>query len=77
MAGFCALRSSHTCRGELRLRDVSFRYALRPERLVLDQLNLHVRPGEVVALCGPSGGGKSSCIALIERFYDPEQVVMR
>ena len=51
---------------------VSFRYALRPEKLVLDGLSLHVRPGEVVALCGPSGGGKSSCIALLERFYAPE-----
>ena len=61
-----------SCRGDLKLVRVSFRYALRPEKLVLDGLSLHVRPGEVVALCGPSGGGKSSCIALLERFYAPE-----
>ena len=60
------------CEGELRLVDVSFRYALRPESLVLRRLSLHARPGEVVALCGPSGGGKSSVISLIERFYAPE-----
>jgi len=60
------------CRGELRLDDVSFRYSLRPERLILDHLSLCANPGEVIALCGPSGGGKSSIIALIARFYDPE-----
>jgi hypothetical protein len=61
-----------TCEGELRLENVRFRYALRPETLVLDGLSLHAKPGEVVALCGPSGGGKSSVIAIIERFYEPE-----
>ena len=61
-----------SCRGDLKLVGVSFRYALRPEKLVLERLSLHVKPGEVVALCGPSGGGKSSCIALLERFYDPQ-----
>ena len=39
---------------------------------MLSKLNLHVKPAEVVALCGPSGGGKSSIIALLERFYVPE-----
>ena len=44
------------CEGDLKMVDVSFTYALRPERPVLTGLNLHVKPGEVVALCGPSGG---------------------
>ena len=64
--------SPSTCLGDLKMVDVTFSYALRPERPVLDGLSLHVKPGEVVALCGPSGGGKSSCIALLERFYDPQ-----
>ena len=61
-----------SCRGDLKLTNVTFRYQLRPERTVLSKLNLHVKPAEVVALCGPSGGGKSSIIALLERFYVPE-----
>jgi ATP-binding cassette subfamily B (MDR/TAP) protein 9 len=60
------------CRGDLKLIDVRFRYALRPERPILSGLSLHAAPGEVVALCGPSGGGKSTVVALLERFYVPE-----
>jgi len=61
-----------TCRGDVRLDGVTFRYALRPEKRILDGLSLHAAPGEVVALCGPSGGGKSTVISLVERFYTPE-----
>ena len=55
--------------GEVALRDVSFSYPTRPDKRVLDGLSLGAAPGEVVALCGPSGSGKSSCIALIQRLY--------
>ena len=58
---------------QIQLVNVHFRYQLRPERPILSGLNLHAAPGEVVALCGPSGGGKSSIICLIERFYTPER----
>ena len=60
------------CRGDVKFVEVTFRYALRPEKLVLDRLSLHATPGEVLALCGPSGGGKSTVIALLERFYAAE-----
>ena len=62
----------HTCAGELRLDEIHFAYQLRPDRPVLSGLSLHAAAGEVVALCGPSGGGKSSIISLIERFYVPD-----
>jgi ATP-binding cassette subfamily B (MDR/TAP) protein 9 len=61
-----------TCRGEVELRDVVFRYPARPAFPVLRKLNMIAKPGQVVALVGPSGGGKSSCVALLENFYEPE-----
>ena len=53
------------CRGELVLRDVVFRYPARRDRVVLNGLNLTVRPGKVMALCGASGGGKSSVMVSV------------
>ncbi|KAH9900398.1 multidrug resistance protein [Xylariomycetidae sp. FL2044] len=57
--------------GTVEFRDVHFRYPTRPEQPVLRGLNLSVRPGQYVALVGASGCGKSTTIALLERFYDP------
>ncbi len=58
-------------RGEVELRGVRFRYDTGEE--VLRGVDLHVRPGEVVALVGPSGAGKSTLIDLIPRFYEPTE----
>jgi ATP-binding cassette subfamily B (MDR/TAP) protein 1 len=57
--------------GTVEFRDVHFRYPTRPEQPVLRGLNLSVRPGQYIALVGASGCGKSTTIALLERFYDP------
>lgn len=57
--------------GQLELRDVNFSYPARPQSLVLRNFNLSIDPGEVVALVGPSGGGKSSVVKLLQRFYLP------
>jgi ATP-binding cassette subfamily B (MDR/TAP) protein 1 len=57
--------------GYVEFRDVHFRYPTRPEQPVLRGLNLTIRPGQYVALVGASGCGKSTTIALMERFYDP------
>lgn len=57
--------------GTIEFRDVHFRYPTRPEQPVLRGLNLTVKPGQYVALVGASGCGKSTAIALLERFYDP------
>jgi subfamily B ATP-binding cassette protein MsbA len=55
------------------VRDVSFSYGDEP---VLEQVNLEIRKGEVVALVGPSGVGKSTLADLILRLYDPVQGVI-
>ena len=57
-------------RGEVVLDGVSFAYATRgPRRWVLQDVSLHVRPGETIALVGPSGGGKTTLVSLIERLH--------
>jgi ATP-binding cassette, subfamily B, bacterial len=57
-----------TLRGEVRFEGVRFGYSLKQP--VLDGFDLHVRAGEVVALVGASGSGKSTVTALLPRFYD-------
>jgi subfamily B ATP-binding cassette protein MsbA len=54
-------------RQKIRFTDVSFRYQ---QEWVLRSIDLEIRAGEVVALVGPSGGGKSTLADLIPRFYD-------
>lgn len=60
----------NTLEGRIEFRNVSFAYPTRPDSLVLKNVSFSVDPGEVVALVGPSGGGKSSCINLLEHFYE-------
>jgi subfamily B ATP-binding cassette protein MsbA len=55
---------------ELEFRNVSFKYEDSDVK-VLDNLNFSVKRGEIIALVGPSGGGKSTLADLIPRFYDP------
>ena len=56
-------------KGDIRVEDVTFRYE-PSDPPVLEHVTLHVRPGETVAVVGPSGGGKSTLCQLIPRFYD-------
>jgi ABC-type dipeptide/oligopeptide/nickel transport system ATPase component len=51
-------------------KDVSFSYPTRPNKSVLNSFTLDIARGSTVALVGPSGGGKSTVVGLIERFYD-------
>ena len=60
-------------RGEIRLEGIRFRYPARPEVSALDGVDLHVKPGETVALVGPSGAGKTTILQLLMRFYDPQE----
>ncbi|KAK9113579.1 hypothetical protein Syun_020376 [Stephania yunnanensis] len=58
-------------RGEIVFKRVTFNYPSRPDAMVLDELNLQVPTGSTVGLVGGSGSGKSTVIALLQRFYDP------
>jgi subfamily B ATP-binding cassette protein MsbA len=61
-------------RGRVAFEDVSFRYQADPSLTwTLDGVSLSVAPGEVVALVGPSGGGKTTLVSLLPRFWDVDR----
>lgn len=60
--------SLRALRGDVVFEDVSFRYD--PETPVLRNVSLHAKPGEIVALVGPTGAGKTTIVNLLTRFYD-------
>lgn len=59
-------------KGEVTFKNVSFEYP-DDHTQVLSDINLTIKPGEKVALVGPSGGGKTTLCSLIPRFYDPTE----
>ncbi|MBO7348990.1 MAG: ABC transporter ATP-binding protein, partial [Spirochaetales bacterium] len=57
--------------GEVEFKDITFAYPDEPDVQIIENLNLHVNPGQMIALVGPTGAGKTTIINLIARFYDP------
>jgi ATP-binding cassette subfamily B protein len=66
-----------TLQGEIEFDHVDFYYSDEKEKLVLSDFCLKVRPGETIALVGPTGGGKSTIVNLLCRFYEPKNGVVR
>ena len=60
-----------TIQGDIRFEHVDFWYD--DEKPILSDFNLHVKPGETIALVGPTGGGKTTIVNLLCRFYEPKQ----
>lgn len=63
--------------GALSFDNVTFRYPSRPDQPALENFSLAVKPGETLALVGPSGAGKTTVFQLALRFYDPDQGAVR
>ncbi len=59
--------------GAIEFKDVCFSYPQRPDVPILRGLSFTALPGQKVALVGPSGNGKSTVMALLQRFYDPSE----
>ena len=62
-------------KGKIEFAKVNFAY--KPEQPVLRNLSFTIEPGQVAALVGPTGSGKSTIISLIPRFYDPQSGVVK
>jgi len=56
---------------QILFRNVHFHYPTRPNNEIFKGLTLNIKQGETLAIVGPSGGGKSTIVQMIERFYDP------
>ena len=63
--------------GAIRFDDMTFAYPTRPEISALKNFSIDVKPGETVALVGPSGAGKTTVFHMLMRFYDPQHGSVR
>jgi ABC-type multidrug transport system, ATPase and permease components len=67
--------AAKSLKGEIEFVHVNFSY--QPDRPVLKDLNFKIEPGQLAALVGPTGAGKSTIISLIPRFYNPTSGIVK
>ncbi|KAI3897114.1 hypothetical protein MKX03_025976, partial [Papaver bracteatum] len=65
------INTTRAIKGRIEFKSVYFSYPSRPNQMIFNGLSLKIEAGKTIALVGQSGSGKSTTIALIERFYDP------
>uniref|UniRef100_A0A667XSN4 Transporter associated with antigen processing, subunit type a n=1 Tax=Myripristis murdjan TaxID=586833 RepID=A0A667XSN4_9TELE len=63
-------------KGHVRFCDLTFSYLSHSNKTVLQDFSLELKPGQMAALVGPSGEGKSTCVSLLERFYEPQKGII-
>ncbi len=66
------LKDREVLNGEIEFNNVSFRYFKYNKEIVLSDVSLHIKPGELVGVIGSTGSGKSTFVSLIPRLYDPD-----
>ncbi|XP_056153013.1 antigen peptide transporter 2 [Lampris incognitus] len=59
--------------GRITFEDVTFTYTSSPHKPALKSVSMELCPGKITALVGPSGGGKTTCVSLLERLYEPQE----
>ncbi|KAI2645065.1 ABC-type oligopeptide transporter ABCB9 [Labeo rohita] len=62
-----------TLAGQVHFNNLTFFYPTRPDQPALKNFSLELKPGQMTALVGMSGGGKTTCVSLLEGFYQPQQ----
>lgn len=59
-------------KGHVMFKNISFSYSSCPDKKVLENVSFEMKPGTITALVGVSGGGKSTCVALLKHLYEPQ-----
>ncbi|XP_062846203.1 antigen peptide transporter 2a [Trichomycterus rosablanca] len=59
-------------KGQICFQNITFSYPTRPDHNVLEDFSLVLKPDQMTALVGMSGGGKSTCVSLLQRYYEPQ-----
>ncbi|KAI2645068.1 Antigen peptide transporter 2 [Labeo rohita] len=68
----CGELAPDQLKGHVMFKNISFSYSSCPDKKVLENVSFEMKPGSITALVGVSGGGKSTCVALLKHLYEPQ-----